>query len=141
MNLDISHLHHVLLKEIILNGYGLSIETLCDIFQRSKEDLIQCLKDFEEYHSVVLHPKTSEVWVIHPFSLSPTNFWVESAKGQWWGNCAWCSLGIAAIINEDVTITTTLGGESKQIKFAIKDGKLIKDECLFVHFPIAMRNA
>ncbi|CAF4193755.1 unnamed protein product, partial [Rotaria sordida] len=54
-------------------------------------------------------------------TLSPTNFWVESAKGQWWGNCAWCSLGIAAIINEDVTITTTLGGESKQIKFAIKD--------------------
>jgi len=141
MNLDLSHLHHVIVKQIILNGYAPSIETLSKIFQRSNEDVIQCLKDLEEYHGVVLHPKTSEVWAIHPFSSSPTNFWVKSQQGQWWGNCAWCSLGIAAIIKKDVTITTTLGGEDKQIKFEIKNGELITDRPLFIHFPIAMKNA
>jgi len=128
-------------KEIISNGYSPTIESLSKIFHRSEEDIIKCLKDLQEYHGVVLHPKTSEVWVIHPFSLSPTNFWVKSNQGQWWGNCAWCSLGIAAIINSDVTITTTLGGENKQISIEIKDGEIISDKTLFIHFPIAMKNA
>ncbi len=141
MNLDVSHLHYTLIKEIISNGYSPTIESLSKIFHRSKEDIIKCLKDLQEYHGVVLHPKTSEVWIIHPFSLSPTNFWVKSNQGQWWGNCAWCSLGIAAIINSDVTITTTLGGENKQISIEIKDGEIISDKTLFIHFPIAMKNA
>ena len=141
MELDLSHLHYVLLREIILNGYAPSVENLSKLFQRSQEDVVQHLKELQEYHGVVLHPKTFEVWAVHPFSLSPTNFWVETDQMQWWGNCAWCSLGIAAILNEDVTITTTLGGESKQIKFYVKNGQLITDNSLFVHFPISMRNA
>ncbi|CAF0817350.1 unnamed protein product [Adineta steineri] len=141
MNLNLSSLHHILLRGIVENGYAPPIETLSIDFQRTKQDIIQCLKDLEEYHGVVLHPKTSEVWIIHPFSLSPTNFWVETSKCQWWGNCAWCSLGIAAILNEDVTITTTLAGESKQIKIHIKNGQIITDQCLFIHFPIPMKNA
>jgi hypothetical protein len=141
MEMNLSRLHHVLLKGIIEKGYAPSIEALVQIFQRSKEDVIQCLKDLGDYHGVVLHPKTSEVWVIHPFSLAPTNFWVKSSQGQWWGNCAWCSLGIAAILKEDVTITTILGGEFQQITFHIKDGEIITNEPLFVHFPIPMKNA
>lgn len=141
LDLNLSHLHYIILKKIILNGFAPSIESLTEIFQRSKEDVIQCLQDLEEYHGVVLHRKTFQIWIIHPFSMSPTNFWVESKKGQWWGNCAWCSLGIAAIINDDVTITCNLGGESKQIKFDIKNNEIITNEKLFVHFPIAMKNA
>ena len=113
MDLNVSHLHYVIIREIISSGYAPAIDGLSTIFQRSKEDILQCLKDLEEYHGVVLHPKTSEVWIIHPFALSSTNFWVKSNQGQWWGNCAWCSLGIASILKEDVTITTTLGGEDK----------------------------
>lgn len=141
MNLAVSQLHYTILSEIVANGYAPTVDNLAAIFQRSKDDTIKCLKDLEEYHGVVLHPKTSEVWIIHPFSLSPTNFWVKSSKGQWWGNCAWCSLGIASIIKEDVTITTTLGGENKQITFQIKDGKILSDQPLFIHFPIPMKNA
>ena len=141
MLLNLSHLHHVILKQIISNGHAPSIHTLSETFRRSEEDVVQCLNDLEDYHGVVLHPKTSEVWVIHPFALSPTNFWVESDRGRWWGNCAWCSLGIAAILKEDVTITTTLGGETNQIKFSIRDGQIESDQSLFVHFPIPMRNA
>lgn len=141
MELNVSQLHHILLKEIISNGYAPSIENLSTIFQQSKEKIIQCLKDLEDYHGVVLHQKTSQVWIIHPFSLSPTNFWVKTNRRQWWGNCGWCSLGIAAIIKEDVTVTTTIGGEDRQIRFYIKDGKIITDESLFIHFPIPMKNA
>jgi hypothetical protein len=141
MLLDLSHLHHVLLKQIIVDGYAPTVKTLTEIFGRSSDDVIQSLKDLEEYHGAVLHPKISEVWVIHPFALSPTNFWVKSARGQWWGNCAWCSLGIASILKHDVTITTTLGGETDQIRFNIKDGYLESDQPLLIHFPIPMAKA
>lgn len=141
MTLDKSHLHYTLIKEILSNGYAPTIETLSKIYQRSNEDIIQSLKDLEEYHGVVLHPKTFEIWIIHPFSLSPTNFWVKSNQGQWWGNCAWCSLGIAALLHSDVTITTTLGGEDKQILIEIKDGQIITEKSLLIHFPIPMKNA
>ena len=141
MLLDLSHLHYAVLQRIILDGYAPTIETLSEIFGRTAEDVIQTLRDLEEYHGVVLHPKTSEVWVIHPFALSPTNFWVRSARGQWWGNCAWCSLGIASILKDDVIITTTLGGETKQITFSVIDGRLESDQSLLVHFPIPMAKA
>ena len=141
MEISLSHLHHTLLTDIIKDGYAPSIEALAEKFQQPQETVIRRLRDLEEYHGVVLHAKSSEVWVIHPFSLAPTNFWVESNQGRWWGNCAWCSLGIVALLKTDATITTTLGGETEQIQIQIKNGQVITTRPLFVHFPIPMQNA
>lgn len=141
MEISLSRLHHTLLTDIIKDGYAPSIETLAAKFQQPKETVVGHLKDLEDYHGVVLHPKSSEVWVIHPFSLAPTNFWVESDQGRWWGNCAWCSLGIVALLKKDATITTTLGGETEQIQIQIRNDQVITTRPLFVHFPIPMKNA
>ena len=77
---------------------------------------------------------------MHPFSTAPTNFWIEPDDGSRWGNCAWCSLGAAALLNRDLTITTTLGAEAKQVVIKIQDGKVL-NESLFIHFPIPMIKA
>ena len=89
---------------------------------------------------MVLHPGTAEIWVIHPFSSAPTNFWVQSPRGRWWGNCAWCSMGIAALVGGNATITTALGGEAHQATVRVANGELL-DQGLWVHFPIPMRLA
>jgi hypothetical protein len=65
---------------------------------------------------------------------------VKSEKGEWWGNCAWCSLGIAALIGDDVKITTNIGAESKQVELNIVNGEL-QEKNYFIHFPIPMKNA
>ena len=80
-------------------------------FSQPRDAVIAALKALQEYHGVVLHPASSEIWVIHPFSAAPTNFWVQGTRGGWWSNCAWCSAGIAALVG-DVTITTMLGAEA-----------------------------
>lgn len=49
-------------------------------------------------------------------------------------------MGVAALLDEDVAITTTLGGESEQVRLRIRDGRLIDDRYV-VHFPIPMRAA
>lgn len=134
-----SVLHHRILKHFIELGHAPSIDDLSRLLNQPREAVVVGLRDLAEYHGVVLHPVTSEIWVIHPFSTAPTNFWVESAQGSWWGNCAWCSLGIAALVAGDVTIISTLGGESKQVQIEIVDGSLTESEFL-VHFPVPMTN-
>jgi hypothetical protein len=135
-----SALHYAIIKHIVEQGYAPSIADLARLLQLSQEDTVTALHNLQEYHGVVLHPKSHEIWVIHPFSLAPTNFLVRSASGEWWGNCAWCSLGVAALLNEDVTITTTIGANGRQVTISIQDGKIVESD-YYIHFPIPMKNA
>lgn len=135
-----STLHYSIIKGVLENGFAPSVEDLSKILQTDKEDIIKGLYDLQEYHGVVLHPNKPNIWVIHPFSLAPTNFYVKSKNGEWWGNCAWCSLGIAALVADDVKITTTIGAETKQIEINIIKGE-IQEKNYFIHFPIPMKNA
>ncbi len=140
MLLNNSSLHHHILKHIVDKGRAPKIKEMLDIFEASKDTLISALKQLEDYHGVVLHPVSFEVWVMHPFSTAPTNFWIESETGSWWGNCAWCSLGAAGLLKQDLTITTTLGGESKQVVIEIRDGEVVNDN-IYIHFPVPMVKA
>jgi len=88
----------------------------------------------------VLHPNSRRVWAIHPFSLAPTPFLVQSGARKWWGNCAWCSLGIAALIDAPCTITTSLGAEEERVVISVANGRASPSD-LVVHFPIPMRRA
>ncbi len=135
-----STLHYAIIREIIETGFAPSVEAFAEMLQVDKEVIFKGLYDLQEYHGVVLHPKEPKIWVIHPFSLAPTNFYVQSKKGEWWGNCAWCSLGIAALLQEDVKITTTIGAETKQISIHIINGD-IQEKNYYIHFPIPMKNA
>ncbi len=135
-----SSLHFMIIREIIQKGFAPNAEQLADILEADRTEIVQGLYDLQDYHGVVLHPNEPKIWVIHPFSLAPTNFYVKSENGEWWGNCAWCSLGIAALLKEDVTITTTIGAETKQIEINIINGEL-QEKNYYIHFPIPMKNA
>lgn len=135
-----SKLHYTILKEIIDKGFAPDVDSLSQIFNITKEELVKALYNLQDNHGVVLHPNKPKIWVIHPFSLAPTNFYVSTKKGEWWGNCAWCSLGIAALLKDDVQIRTSIGAETKQIDIHIYNGE-IQDKNYVVHFPIAMKNA
>lgn len=143
-------LHAAILQHIIEHGVAPKVAALSERFGVPEERMIAALHALAEYHGVVLHPHTPEVWVIHPFSLAPTNFLVRAAVGgaavggaavgEWWGNCAWCSLGAAALLNRDVTITTTLGADRRQVDLHIRDGQVVETDFV-VHFPIPMSQA
>lgn len=135
-----STLHYTILRYIIDNGFAPELTKLAQMLQSTNEEVEQGLYALHEYHGVVLHPDSSRVWVIHPFSLAPTNFLVKSKTGIWWGNCAWCSLGIAALLKEDVTITTRIAAYDQQVTIQIKDG-VVQQKDLFIHFPVPMKKA
>ncbi len=135
-----SNLHYTIIKYIIDNGFAPDNDTLSKLLNSDKSTIENGLYELQEYHGVVLHPNEPKIWVIHPFSLAPTNFLVKSEKGEWWGNCAWCSLGVAALLNEDLTITTSYGAHGDKVEIHIKDGKILEQD-LYIHFPIPMKNA
>jgi hypothetical protein len=133
-------LHYALIRHILDHGYAPEVPALSALFQADEAEVVRALHQLQADHGVVLHPHRPKVWVIHPFSLAPTNFVVASAGGAWWGNCAWCSLGVAALVGQEVTITTTLGADGRQVSVHILDGRVVEDHYL-VHFPVPMRQA
>ena len=135
-----STLHYTIINQIIEKGHAPSVDDLSKLLKKNKEEIVEGLHNLQAYHGVVLHPNEPKIWVIHPFSLAPTNFYVSSQKGEWWGNCAWCSLGVAALLKEDVKISTSIGGETKRIEINIINGE-IQEKKYLVHFPIPMKNA
>ena len=135
-----SNLHHFILNFIIRQGHAPNLKILSDRFNTSEKAVIEGLYALQDYHGLVLHPNEPKIWVIHPFSLAPTPFVVESARGKWWGNCAWCSLGVAALLEEDVTITTSSGALGEKLKLHIVNGEL-QEKNLLIHFPIPMQKA
>lgn len=109
---------------------------------RLVEDAHPALRELEATHGVVLHPGTTDVWIAHPFSASPTAVWVErrGADRGWWAPCLWCAMGVVVLAAPDAIIHTRLGGEAAPVAIQV-DGaaRVASDAC--VHFPLPLREA
>lgn len=138
--LNYSNLHHAIIRHLLDRGCAPTCASLASQFGVSAGEMARALKALADYHGVVLHPNRPEIWVAHPFATAATPFVVRQGERLWWGNCAWCSLGIAALLGgEGVTIETTLGAEGRPVTVHVDRGKV--RENLWVHFPVPMRHA
>jgi hypothetical protein len=127
-------LHYLLIRHVIDTGYAPDLERLASLAGLSKEETERGLSQLREMHGVILVPGSTKVWSLHPFALMPTQFWVESKRGGWWANCAWCSLGIGAALHEDITVRTSDGGEGCLLTFRIEACRADRAD-LLMHFP------
>ena len=135
--LNNSCLHHIIMRSLVDQGYAPTSGELAAHFGVSRENMAAALSELQNYHGVVLHPHCPEVWVIHPFSTAPTNFLVRRGEQIWWGNCAWCSLGIAALLGGDgICIDSSLGAEGVSVRAHVDGGRVRED--LLVHFSVPM---
>jgi hypothetical protein len=138
MSLD-SAVHHEIIETIVATGRAPEAAAIAERVGADVDEVETSLRRLHDGHGLVLHAGSTRVWVIHPFALWPTPYWVTAASGvSWWGNCAWCSLGIAAIVGGDVTIATTIGAETERVTIDVRNGELVDSE-LVVHFtrPVA----
>jgi hypothetical protein len=131
-------LHYTIIRHILDRGYAPDTQELSRLLDLPEETAVSALKRLAEDHGVVLHPDEPKIWAIHPFSLAPTQFWVRSGDRAWWGNCGWCSLGIAALVEGDVTISTSFGAEGRPVDLHVCSGRMVEGQYL-IHFPVPMR--
>jgi hypothetical protein len=127
-------LHYLLIQHVIDTGHAPPLEKLTNLAGLSEERTAEVLRALEKIHGVILIPNSPRVWSLHPFALNPTTFWISTARGGWWANCAWCSLGIWAALKQDVNISTSDGGEGGSLEFAIERGQTRRSD-LLMHFP------
>jgi hypothetical protein len=135
-----SSLHQTIISFFLERQRPPTIREVASHFRCDEVAARNGLRVLAENHGVVLHPNTDEIWVTHPFSAAPTTFVVNSRNRKWWGNCAWCSLGVAQLAGGTATIETRTGALDEQATFRIENGKII-DTNFVVHFPIPMRQA
>ncbi len=123
---------------IVEQGFAPDVEALAARLDCTDDDIKASLQRLDESHGLVLHPNSYDIWVAHPFSLAPTAFWVTSERGSWWGNCGWCSLGIAAMLGEDTRIVTRLGAQDEPLELHVRDGRIApEDVVLHLALPVA----
>jgi len=127
-------LHYLLMRHVIDTGHAPDLARLASMAGLREKETERGLGRLQEMHGVILVPGSPKVWSLHPFALMPTQFWVEAKRGGWWANCAWCSLGIGAALHEDITVSTSDGGEGHPLSLRIGDRRADPSN-LLMHFP------
>jgi alkylmercury lyase-like protein len=88
--------------------------------------------------AVLCDPATGEIWMAGPFAAKETPYHVFGSRASWWANCAWDSLGIAAIVNEDVVIEGSCADCGDPMRIRVKRGAVQGDG--LVHLLLPMRD-
>ena len=142
LEMTTSERHYMILLHLLEKGYAPDLATIASHFGESNlRRAKSVLMELEEQHGVVLHPDKESVWIIHPLSTAPTNFCIGAKGMTYWGNCAWCSLGAAALLQPNhITIATTCGAEGESVKLEIINGQVTPTDYL-IHFPVPMTRA
>lgn len=88
--------------------------------------------------AVLCHPVSGEIWMAGPFAASETPYRVVGSHASWWANCAWDSLGIAAIVHEDVVIEASCADCGEPMRMRVKQSDGVQGEGL-VHLLLPVR--
>jgi hypothetical protein len=76
----------------------------------------------------------------NPFSAVPTPFLVETRSQEWWGNCIWDALGIAAMVKQDAHISTGCGDCNDALSILIRGGSArMEGGEGIIHFSVPAR--
>jgi hypothetical protein len=67
---------------------------------RSEREIAEAVGRLGDAHTLVLQRDTGEILMANPFSAVPTPFIVRAGALQWYGNCIWDAMGIAAMLHK-----------------------------------------
>lgn len=134
-----SRLHKTIIEQIIATGHAPTMLDLTATMGEPLANVREGLVALEQEHGVVMDPASNEVWLIHPFSMTPSLYWVEQRGQGWWAPCAWCALGVATLVG-DCVISTRIAGYRELTELAVTNG-VLSNENLFVQFTTPVRKA
>ncbi len=88
------------------------------------------LAELERRHVVVL--REGRIHMAHPFAAHRERARVVSGGREWWGNCAWDGLGIAAALSLRQAVV-----ESDGVTLRLAGGQVVDDALFHVAVPAA----
>jgi hypothetical protein len=84
-------------------------------------------------HALVLFPKSTDIWMAHPFCFAPTPHRVTAAGRAWTGTCCWDSFGIPAALHGDGRIETECACCGEALELAVEGGEVTTGADVLCH--------
>jgi alkylmercury lyase-like protein len=132
--------HHEVISSFVHRGRPPALAELAHALGLAPEDAAAALRQLHDGHGLVLHPGSTDIWIAHPFSASPTAVWVAASARGWWAPCLWCAAGIVALAAPTSTIHARHGGEHEPAAIEVRNGAAASGD-LVVHFSLPPRDA
>lgn len=120
-------------------GVPPNIEDLALIIDTTPQAIQASLERLNSAHQLFLDPQTRHLRMANPLSAIPTDYRVKVGQHWLYANCAWDTLGIAAMVGQDVTIEATLPLSKEAVTYQVQSDKLIADDNLIVHFSLPIK--
>ena len=102
-------------------------------------DVEDAYRRLHDAHALVLHPGTTEIRMLNPFSAVETPHRVEAAGRSWFANCAWDALGIPAALHGGGEVRSECPDCGELLELEVRDGRLARGSELIVHFVVPAR--
>jgi hypothetical protein len=115
-----------------------SYRQIANLLSAEKENVRDSFHRLHKRHMIFLEPNTDSIRMANPFSAIPTRFMVTSGNRQWWANCAWDSLGIAAALKVDVKIQASYPDTQETVELLVDHG-MVDGKKHLVYFPLPCR--
>jgi hypothetical protein len=96
------------------------------------------LRSLETQRALVLQ-SNGEILMAEPFSAIPTAFLIRSGDTQWWGNCIWDGLGVAAMLRLDADVITSCQCCGTRLEIGVARGERLTSGAGVAHFLVPAR--
>lgn len=117
------------------NGTAPSYQEIANLLNADHENVRVSFHKLHQRHLIFLEHNSDSIRMANPFSAIPTKFKVISGNKQWWANCAWDSLGIAAALKINVQIKASYPDTEETMTLQVKDG-IVDGKKHIVYFPL-----
>jgi hypothetical protein len=91
-------------------------------------------------HEIAPLPSGGGVWMANPFSALATDYRVETPHMACYANCAWDSLGVAALLESDARVATRCAQSGEALEYLVQDGALVQGDGV-IHLVTPVRDA
>ena len=105
----------------------------------AEDEVAAAYRHLEDAHALVLHPGTTELRMLNPFSAVDSPHRVDAGGRSWFANCAWDALGIPAALHTDGVVDSRCPDCGEPLQLEVRDGELVRGAELLVHFVVPAR--
>ena len=138
MTVDPVALRVFVYETIVSAGLPPSLGQIGNHFATTADDARQALASLKIGKTILVHPRTGEIWMAGPFASAPTSYRVTGSRCTWFANCAWDMLGIPVIVGEPVVIHATCTDCGELIEMAVDPRRGVA-RAEVVHFLVPAR--
>jgi hypothetical protein len=105
----------------------------------AEDEVAAAYRRLHDAHALVLHPGTTALRMLNPFSVGPTPHRVEAGGRSWFANCAWDALGIPAALDAEGAVSSECPDCGEPLELEVRDGELVRGADVLVHFVVPAR--